>query len=96
MQATVETVIKVSGNRKQDPEPEPMPEETPVPAVEHTAEPEHPGSLNSIIHHSWGHPLDRKAVPEVHPHMQSLLVPYSKKCSLKCRIGSKCEIYAVE
>ena len=90
MQATVETVIKVSGNRKQDPEPEPVPEETPAPAVEHTAEPEHPGSLNSIIHHSWGHPLDRKAVPEVRPRMQSLLVPCSKTRSLRCCIGLKC------
>ena len=66
MQATVETVIKVSGNRKQEPDPEP--EESPAPAVEKSAEPEPQGSLNSIIHHSWGHPLDRKAVPEVQPH----------------------------
>ncbi|CAK0783762.1 hypothetical protein CVIRNUC_006962 [Coccomyxa viridis] len=61
--ATVETVIKVSGNRKQEPDPEP--EESPAPAVDKPAEPEAQGSLNSIIHHSWGHPLDRKAVPEV-------------------------------
>ncbi len=64
MQATVETVIKVSGNRKQDPEPEAVPEETPAPAATNPAESEQ-GGLNSIIHHSWGHHTDRKAVPEV-------------------------------
>ena len=64
MQATVETVIKVSGNRKQDPEPEAVPEETPAPSAAKPSESEQ-GSLNSIIHHSWGHHTDRKAVPEV-------------------------------
>ena len=68
MQATVETVIKVSGNRKQDPEPEAVPEETPAPAAEKPSESEQ-GSLNSIIHHSWGHHTDRKAVPEVRPQL---------------------------
>ena len=68
----METVIKVSGNRKQEPDPEP--EESPAPAVDKPPEPEAQGSLNSIIHHSWGHPLDRKAVPEVPPHSHT----YSK------------------
>ena len=68
MQATVETVIKVSGNRKQEPEVEAVPEETPAPAVTKPTESEQ-GSLNSIIHHSWGHPADRKAVPEVGDHL---------------------------
>ncbi len=72
MQATVETVIKVSGNRKQDPEPEAVPEETPAPSAAKPSESEQ-GSLNSIIHHSWGHHTDRKAVPEVMPSCMRLL-----------------------
>jgi hypothetical protein len=61
-QATVETVIKVSGNKRQ--EPEPVPVETP--ALETPPSPaEEQGTINSIIHHSWGHLHDRKQIPEV-------------------------------
>lgn len=60
-QATVETVIKVSGNKR--PDPEPLPEETPAPVA---ASPDaDSNTMNSIIHHSWGHLHDRKAIPEV-------------------------------
>ncbi len=62
MQATVETVIKVSGNKR--PEVEVVPDETPAPvSLSPDAE---PNTFNSIIHHSWGHLHDRKAIPEVH------------------------------
>ena len=46
-----------------------MPEETPAPAAEKPAE---SGALDSIIHHSWGHHTDRKAVPEVGTSFWSL------------------------
>lgn len=65
VQATVETVIKVSGNKRQ--EPEPVPVETPAPETESPAV-EEQGALNTLIHHSWGHLHDRKQIPEVWPH----------------------------
>ena len=64
VQATVETVIKVSGNKRQEPEPEPVEEPPAAPAPPPAVlEPE--STLESIIHHSWGHRHDRKEVPEV-------------------------------
>ena len=64
VQATVETVIKVSGNKRQEPEPEPVQEPPVTPAPPPVVlEPE--STLESIIHHSWGHRHDRKEVPEV-------------------------------
>ena len=55
-QATVETVIKVSQNKR--PEPEPEVAESPPPVLEQSP------AAHSIIHHSWGHVGQHDAVRE--------------------------------
>ena len=64
-QATVETVIKVSGNKRAEPEPkeETVKEAAPVPPPEQPAQEE--STIESIIHHSWGHRHDRREIPAV-------------------------------
>ncbi|CAL8461875.1 g1406 [Coccomyxa elongata] len=79
--ATVETVIKVSGNKR--PEVEVVPEETPAPvSLLPDAE---PNTFNSIIHHSWGHLHDRKAIPEVMAPAPKPVVPAAAAAAAKAK-----------
>ena len=73
----METVIKVSGNKRQEPEPEPAVEAPPVVPAPPPAELEPESTLESIIHHSWGHRHDRKEVPEVGLRPQQLKLAIS-------------------
>ena len=77
----METVIKVSGNKRAEPEPkEELPKEAaPAPPPQQPEQEE--STIESIIHHSWGHRHDRKEIPAVrtedsrqHPSQWCLII----------------------
>ena len=79
----METVIKVSGNKRQEPEPKEEPKEEPVPAP--PPEPaQEESTIESIIHHSWGHRHARKEIPVVskgQPALMSWLLCCMQACA---------------